>query len=443
MELDLKEVIEKTGAKVLKNATNIDKFSFSTDTRTVKSGELFIPIKGESFDGENFIEQALENGANGYLTRGDKIFASAEVVLKVEDTLVAYLELANLCRQKINPKVIAITGSSGKTTTKEMMSAIFSESFKTHKTAKNHNNEIGFCQTMFEMPLDTEVLIVEMGMRGLGEIEILYKYSQPDVSIITNVGTAHIGRLGSRENIAKAKCEIVKYQNPNGVFIAENDDLTAQTVDFCGDKIFVKFEDVEFLTKEIGYTKFSYKGNIFKLNVSGDYNVKNAILCIEAAFALGMNVENIQNGLKNYKNIEKRFEIQEECGFKIVNDSYNANPESVKAFLKTVFELYKNSVIVLGNMGELGENEKFYHQEVGKFIVENVGGNVKILTVGKLANEITNVLPNTIFSKNFESTEKVANYILDNIDNSNTIFLKASRSEKFEEIIKHLKGDNL
>ena len=243
MELDLNEVIKTTNTKVLKNETSLEKIGVSTDTRTIKNGDIFIPIKGENFDGENFIENALNNGAEGYFTRNDKIFDNAKIVLKVEDTLTAYLEMAKLCRTNINPKVIAITGSSGKTTTKEMMYSVCSQAFKTHKTSKNHNNEIGFCQTMFEMPVDTEVLIVEMGMRGFGEIELLSKYANPDISIITNAGTAHIGRLGSKENIAKAKCEITKYQKPDGFFITEENPMVEKIVDFEGTKIFCKLNN--------------------------------------------------------------------------------------------------------------------------------------------------------------------------------------------------------
>ena len=158
------------------------------------------------------------------------------------------------------------------------------------------------------MKEDTEVLIVEMGMRGFGEIELLSKYSEPDITIITNAGTAHIGRLGSKENIAKAKCEIVKYQNPNGTFVTEENPMVENIVDFAGKKVFCTLNDVKIIEKTTDYTRFLYKGSEFEINVSGEYNVKDAIECIEAGFALGMNVEDIQNGLKKYKNIEKRFE---------------------------------------------------------------------------------------------------------------------------------------
>ena len=443
MKLELEEIIKATSAKVLKKDIETGKLNFSTDTRSIQKGDIFVPIKGETFDGENFIENALNNGAEAYFTRNDKVFDNAKVVLQVKDTLIAYLECARLCRKNINPKVIGITGSSGKTTSKEMMYAIASEKFKTHKTDKNHNNEIGFCQTMFNMPEDTEVLIVEMGMRGFGEIELLSKYSEPDISIITNAGTAHIGRLGSKENIAKAKCEIVKFQNPNGTFVTEENPMVENIVNFSGKKVFCSLKDVEFLEKTTDYTKFSYKGNNFEINVSGEYNVKDAIECIEAGFALGMDVKDIQAGLKKYKNIEKRFEEEIVNGFKIINDSYNANPDSMKGFVKNVVELYENPVLVLGNMGELGENSAKYHTEIGEYINTLNKTNIIVLTVGNLAKEIYNAISNEINKKHFENTESVSLYILDNIDRRYTIFLKASRSEKFEDIIKYLKGDNL
>ena len=216
--MDIKDLISATGAKVLKEIDESLDVKISTDTRTIQKGDFYLPLKGASFDGEKFINQALEKGAVGaFCTRTDGH-------LQVKDTLTAYLQCANFRRRKLDFTVVAITGSSGKTTTKELVAATLSEKFKTFKTPLNHNNEIGLCQTIFETPDDTEVLVLEMGMRGLGEIELLSKYSEPDITIISNVGTAHIGRLGSRENIAKAKCEIVKYQRGK-TFIAHDDEL--------------------------------------------------------------------------------------------------------------------------------------------------------------------------------------------------------------------------
>lgn len=441
----IKEIAKITNAKIIFGAENdlINKLpNFSTDTRTISKGDVYIALKGANFDGENFIDKAIENGAIGYITTSDKIVKGAKFALKVENTLTAYLQLANYRRKQVNPKVVMITGSSGKTTTKELVYSVCSQKFNTVKTAANHNNEIGFCQTVFSINDDTEVLIIEAGMRGLGEIELISKYAEPDISIISNVGTAHIGRLGSRENIAKAKCEITAYQNPDGILIAHNNELIKNEVCYSGRQLYYSIDDVKITKKEIGCSEFEYKSNLYTLNIEGDYNIENSISAIETGLELGMTSEQIAQGLRNYKPIEKRWETEVIGGYNIINDSYNANPESMKATLNTIFDLYPESVIVLGNMGELGENEVQYHKEIANFVnSKNVSG-CKILTVGDLAKHISDNIT-VCFTKNFNTNDEISVYILNKIQKGATIFLKASRSMKFENILENLKkGEN-
>lgn len=430
--MKIRDLICATGAKVLRKVDEDLDVRISTDTRTIQPGDFYLPLKGASFDGEKFINQAIEKGAVGAFCTGEG------GTLQVEDTLRAYLEVANFRRKKLDFKVVAITGSSGKTTTKELVASTLSEKFKTFKTPLNHNNEIGFCQTIFEAPDDTEVLVLEMGMRGLGEIELLSKYAEPDITIISNVGTAHIGRLGSRENIAKAKCEIVKYQRGD-VFIAHDDELIKSTVEFDGEKIFYSIKDVEILEKSAHYSKFEYRGNVYELNVGGDYNIENALSAINTGFKLGMDVNEIRLGLKNYAPIEKRWESVKAGGFEVINDSYNANPESMRAFVDTVFELYNNYVIVLGDMGELGEDEIKYHKELGCYINshKNLNPDALILSVGELSRYITDGI-NNCNSYHFSNLDEAANFIKGNIKHDTKIFLKASRSMKFERLIELL-----
>jgi UDP-N-acetylmuramoyl-tripeptide--D-alanyl-D-alanine ligase len=325
--------------------------------------------------------------------------------------------------------VVAITGSSGKTTTKEIVASTLESKYRVFKTPLNHNNEIGLCQTIFEMPSDTEVLVLEMGMRGLGEIELLSKYAEPDITIISNVGTAHIGRLGTRENIAKAKCEIVKYQR-GAVFIAHDDELIKKTVEFDGDKLFYSIRDVNIIEKDAYYSKFEYKNNIYELNVGGDFNIENALSAINTGMQLGLTIKEIQLGLRKYKSIEKRWEAVNVNGFEIINDSYNANPESMRAFVDTIFELYDDYLLVLGDMGELGDNEVQYHKELGEYILTK-NANVNIITIGDLSKNIA--------KPNFEVIEDAVEYIKNNVSKKTKLFLKASRSMKFERIIELLK----
>ena len=427
------ELIEITGAIVLKDDVSPEStFAISTDTRTINNTDIYLPLKGASFDGENFIDKALEAGTEAYFTTKENVYSNAKLVLKVENTLNAYLKLAQYYKQKFNPITIGITGSSGKTTTKEIVYSVLNEKFKTHKTFSNHNNEIGFCQTVLSMPTDTQALIVEMGMRGLGEIELISTHLNPDYAIITNSGTAHVGRLGSLDNIAIAKCEITKGLKQNGTFIALDQEIIKKHVQFNGEKIYYTLRDVEIIEKSQSYSKFKYKNEIYELNVDVDYNIENSLSAIELGLKLGMTPDQIRKGLYSYQPIEKRWEVEEIKGLKFINDSYNANPDSMKASVKAFIETYKDPVVILGDMGELGENEIQYHKEVGEYL-STLNKNVKYLTVGNLAKEIGNILTvKDIDVISFETNEQVACYILENLDNSNTIFLKASRSMKFE-----------
>lgn len=433
MKFSVDEIIKCTGAKLLWQKDLEGLFDISTDTRKLKKGDIYLPLRGENYDGHNFIDKALEIGAKGYFTQDKfKVNKDAGFVLLVENSLVAYLKLANYIRQKINPKVIAITGSSGKTTTKELLYSVFSTTFKTHKTYLNHNNEIGLCETFFTMPEDTQVAIVEMGMRNLGEIELLSNYSKPDIGIITNIGSAHVERLGTLKNIAIAKCEIAVHLKKDGVFISPKSDKILENLNYCGEKIFTDFSTVSNIEIAVSSTKFTYQGENYALNIEGEYNIENALLVIEAAKKLGVSIENIKRGLLSFKPIEKRWEVTNIKGLTFINDSYNANPESMKAVLKTFLSVYKPPVVlVLGNMGELGKDEIAYHKEIGEFLCAYKG--VKLLTVGNLAKYIlrNSMLEGVEFETNFEC----AKYILNNVKEGTTVLLKASRAMKFEEII--------
>ncbi len=434
------ELIKITGAIVLKDEVSPSQtFAISTDTRTISKSDIYLPLKGASFDGENFIDKALEAGAFAYFTTKDNTFKEAKLVLKVDSTLDAYLKLAQYYRHKLNPITVGITGSSGKTTTKEIVYSVLKEKFITHKTFSNHNNEIGFCQTVLAMPKDTQALIVEMGMRGLGEIELISTHLNPNYAIITNSGTAHVGRLGSLNNIAIAKCEIAKGLKENGTFIALNQDIIKKHIEFSGDKIYYALDNVNILEKAPSYSKFEYKNEIYELNVDGDYNIENSLSAIELGLKLGMSPDEIRLGLASYHPIEKRWEVEEIKGIKFINDSYNANPDSMKASVKAFVDNYENPLVILGDMGELGENEIQYHREVGKYLA-TLNNKVKYITIGNLAKEIGEILKTKGFDvTSFETIEKATCYILENLNNSYTIFLKASRSMKFEQILEEIK----
>lgn len=412
-------------------------FKISTDTRKLEKNDVYLPLRGENFDGHNFIDKAVEAGALGYFTQDKfKINKNANFVIYVPNSLIAYLELAKYLRNKINPKVIAITGSCGKTTTKEMLYSVFSTQFKTHKTYLNHNNEIGLCETMFLMPKDTEILILEMGMRNLGEIELLSTYSNPDIGIISNVGSAHVERLGTLKNIAIAKCEIAKNLKKDGLFIGVDCPQIKENLEYSGKKIYTNISDAKNIDIAIDLTKFDYKNESYEISQTGEYNISNAMLVIEAALSLGVKTENIKKGLLSYKPIEKRWEKTQINSWTLINDSYNANPESMLAVLKTFLSVYKSPItVVLGDMLELGKDEIMYHKQIGEFLSKY--SDVELLTVGTLSQYIAK--SSTLKSVHFENNEQCAKYIVENTQENSTILLKASRSMKFEQIIEKIK----
>ncbi len=432
---------------IIKN-TEFEYKKISTDTRAVQIDDFYIPLKGEHFDGEDFIEKAIEIGAKGFLTTNNNTALKyinderVKTIIVVPKSRAAYMELARERIKNLNCKVIGITGSSGKTTTKEMVNTVLSKNYKTWKTKLNHNNEIGFCQTVFDAPNGTEILILEMGMRGLGEIELISEYAQPDIGIITNVGNAHIGRLGSQDNIAAAKCELTKYIKDNGIFIAHNNPMIKKYNQFKGFVKYYSIEDTDIFEQHIGYSRFRYEGFEYELPIEGTHNIENALAAINTGIFLGMPEKNIWEGLRSFETIENRWNVEKIGGYKVINDSYNANPDSMKAAIGTVLDTYETPVLVLGDMGELGKDAKKYHAQVGEFINTHpkTSQNTVVLTVGELSKEISKQITNCV-TKNFETIAQATEYILKNRNIGNILFFKASRAMKFEEIINKLKGD--
>ena len=432
-------------SNIIKNSEyNYNKIS--TDTRTIQKGDFYIPLKGENFDGEKFIETAVEIGACGFMTVNSETAKKylndtrIKTLILVPETRAAYMELAAKRIEEIGCTVIGITGSSGKTTTKEMVNAVVSAEFRTWKTKLNHNNEIGFCQTVFEAPYNTEVLIIEMGMRGLGEIELIAQYAKPDIGIITNVGTAHIGRLGSQDNIAAAKCELTKYIKPDGIFIANNNALIKMHNEFSGCTKYYSINDVTIQEQHVGYSRFEYEGYEYELPIEGAHNIENALAAINTGLFLGMPQKSVRKGLRSFETIENRWNVEKIGGYEIINDSYNANPESMKATVGTVLDTYRSPVLVLGDMGELGNDSGKYHAQIGEFINSHpkITPETVVLTVGELSKEISKKITNCV-TKNFENITQAAEYILKNKNIGNILFFKASHSMKFEEIINKIR----
>lgn len=445
MKFSLDEIIKITDAKLVYSTNASGKFGVSTDTRNISPEQIYIPIKGENFDGHNFIEDAIKKSARGFFIEESEIeklktLPKAKIALQVKNTREAYLALAGAYREKIAPIVVAITGSSGKTTVKEMIADVLAKKYRVHKTKFNFNNEIGLAQTMFEMPANTEVLVLEMGMRGLGEIELLSRYAKPDIAVITNIGLAHVGRLGSQANIAKAKYEIAEHLHPEGVLVVCEDEFTEKYAK-VKNKIVYSLNDknLKNIQKTPEGVNFDYKKHGYSLKVFGDYNILNALCSIEIGQKLGISSKLIEEALFEYEPHSNRGMVLNVDGLILLADYYNANPESMKASIQAALEAYGEIAIVLGDMAELGDREVFYHREIGRFLRDK---NIKYLvTVGDLAKNIAKVsgIKN---AKSFDDTKEAVQY-LQSIENDVPILLKASRAMKFEEIVDELRGQKV
>ncbi len=437
MKLTVSEILKATGGSLLKGENPEFKFSISTDTRTINSEDIFLPLKGENFDGHSFINKALEKGCGGYfLEKHHKPACNpAGIVIQVDNAIEAYLKIAGYYRKKTGSKVVGVTGSSGKTSVKEFIYSVLSTSFRTHKSKLNYNNEIGLCQTLLSMPESAEFAVIEMGMRGSGEIETLSRYSEPDIAVITNIGTAHIGRLGSIENIASAKCEITSHLKESGLLLAYDDELIKNHCRWSGKRIFYG-KDHEITLQKENLTGFNYKNEYYEIPVMGEYNVINAIAAIETGKYTGISYEKIKNGLLNYIPVDGRGNvIRLGNGAKLIVDCYNANPDSVIASVASLVKTCEKSkiILVLGDMAELGEYEHELHQKVGKF-VSKTGVNM-LVTIGEKAKFIAEPAKNAgLQVESFLANREAAGFLTNNLDRESVLFFKASRCMKLDEI---------
>ena len=389
--MKIKEILQATKGKLIQGNEEEEINEFCRDTRIIKEGDAYIGIKGENFDGNTLWKNAFENGASTVILQGIDFSKENlekyqnENIIVVEDTIEALADIATYRRMLFGKDfpVIGVTGSVGKTSTKDIIANVVSQKYKTLKTQGNNNNNIGLPFTIFNLK-DQEAAVIEMGMNHFGEISKLTKIAKPTISVITNIGTSHIGNLGSRENILKAKLEILEGMDKKVLVINNDNDLLH--------KFYLENKDVEIHTYGIENESEVTAENIvlneneseFVCNIKGEkFNVKvpvggihfvyNALCAATVGTLLGLSKEQIENGIKTFELTKKRMDITElKNGVTIINDSYNASFESMQASLKYLSGLNaKRKIAVLGDMFELGEYSKELHEKVGKEVVKN------------------------------------------------------------------------
>lgn len=421
------------------------------DSRKEVTNGLFVPIVGERFDGHQFVLGAIENGATAVLWEKTKPFPkdfpSKIAVFFVEDTTEALQHLAHEYKNVLNPKVIGITGSNGKTTTKDLVSAVVQSTYKTHYTKGNFNNHIGLPLTILSMPRDTEVLVLEMGMSDYGEIDLLSKIAEPELSIITNIGESHIEFLGSQEGIARAKLEIRNGMPRDGKLIIDGDEPLLSSLSredqviTCG---FQSHNDVK-----IEHVRLSVEGTTFTLSDKREYSVsllgnhhaKNACFAIAVGKLLNIPEDKIKTSLLEAAYTGMRFEFLEgKKGVTIVNDAYNASPTSMIGAIEIVRSLsnFKQKVLVLGDIFELGSFGEQYHRQIGEQIIEPI---TAVFTYGELAEEISKVVQEkekSIIAKHVKSEDELFKVLDPFLTEESIVLFKASRGMAFEKFVEKL-----
>ena len=355
------------------------------DSRKLLPEDLFIAIKGNNFDGHNFLMEVLEKGIKAVVIKeGMQNLVPTNIPYWiVPNTLEAFQKLALLKRKKLNIPLVAITGSVGKTTTKEMTGEILKRIGKVKISLNNNNNEIGMGLTILECNEDDRFLVVEMGMRGEGQIENLSKFSEPDIGVITNIGSSHIGILGTKENIARAKCEIIKHLNPNGLLIIPyGEDLIEVNLKKWKGRIvrvkvlYIDDYDININFGEdiiVGYynnlkRKLIIENKIFEISSYGFHNAQNFLFAYVISRELGLEFRPYNKF--NFKSLQGRNKIIKTNKITIMDETYNASPESFKACLEVLLQYPGRHFLVLGSMKELGRDEFKYHQELLEYISE-------------------------------------------------------------------------
>ncbi|WP_171056101.1 UDP-N-acetylmuramoyl-tripeptide--D-alanyl-D-alanine ligase [Paenibacillus sinopodophylli] len=463
----IKQIAEMSGARWNGKETNLQIEGVTTDSRQAAAGQLFVPLVGEQFDGHAYLKQAVDNGAAAALwQKGREVPAGLEEVplLIVGDTLIALQRLATAYRSELFVRVVGITGSNGKTTTKDMTASILGTSYKVHKTEGNLNNHIGLPLTVLQLDEDTEVAVLEMGMSGFGEIELLTKIAQPDAAIITNVGDAHLLQLGSRAGIAKAKLEIALGLSEDGLLLYNGDEPLleeelARAILPAGiiRRTFGLSEQNEWSAADIvieseaaSFTAI-YNGSpsglgTVRIPVPGQHNVSNALAAIAVSRFFGVPAAKIAEGLSHLKLTGMRIQpVRAFNGAMILNDAYNANPTAVRAAIDLVEQLrgYSRKWIVLGDMLELGPDEQALHFETGAYITPSKADAV--LTYGTLsehaAEGVKSQFPHsdgTAAVRHFDSKEELSSWLRDQLQPTDLVLIKGSRGMRMEQIVQAL-----
>lgn len=428
------------------------------DSRQVGSGYLFVAIPGEKVDGHKFIPDVFAKGAAAVLSE-QQLEDPAGPYILVESTTKALRDLAEYYRKSLDIKVVGITGSVGKTSTKEMIASVLSEKYKVLKTEGNYNNEIGLPLTIFKIRAEHEVAVLEMGISEFGEMHRLATMANPDICVITNIGLCHLENLKTRDGILKAKTESFAHLKKDGIAILNGDDDKLSTIRQVGDKepVFYgmeeKMEYREDAKKSVYATGVENLGlygmqarihtpegeRDVRIPIPGEHNVYNALAATAVGLSLGLSLDQISSGILKVKTIGGRTNLLNTGSMTVIDDCYNANPVSMKASLDVLATAEGRKIAVLGDMGELGENEKKLHYEVGEYLAKK---EIDVLfCAGELSEEIAKAAQKeskTCEVYYFKTRDALLEQLLPFLKKGDTVLVKASHFMEYPKIVKAL-----
>lgn len=448
--LTIRNLVKAVNGKFFGDEKNFDTevTGVFTDSRKITKGSLFIPIAGERVDGHDFIPQVFESGAACVLSEKELCKPEGSYIL-IDSSLQALKDIAEFYLKNLEVKVVGITGSVGKTSTKEVVASVLSKQFKTLKTDGNFNNEIGLPLTVFRLTGEEDVAVLEMGISDFGEMSRLTKIARPDVAVITNIGLCHLENLKSRDGILKAKTEIFEGLKPGGIICLNGDDDKLSTVKSYKDSEIIFFgtesentvcaRNIESLGLRGTKCEICTPNGNFnvKIPVPGKHMVYNALAACSVGLAFDMSLELIKAGIEELKPVGGRVNIITTEKYTIIDDCYNANPVSMKSSVDILKDADGRKVCILGDMFELGENEKELHEDVGIYVKEK--GIDLLITIGNLSRYINQAAnEGSVECIHYENKEMAFEQLHLILQEGDSVLVKASHGMEFSEIVSFL-----
>ncbi len=451
----LNEIIQATSGRLVQGKSKGVTFSgISIDTRTIKRNELFLAIKGNNFDGHNFIKKAVKKGAKGIIfSKGRKLPLPFDIAaIRVKDTTLALGDIANFHRRRINIPLVAITGSNGKTTTKDMLSSVLKKRYKVLNSIGTNNNQIGVPLTLLKLKPFHEIAVLELGTNHSGEIDYLRKICQPNIAIITNIGPSHLEFFKKLDNVFKEKYSLLKALNKKGIAIINNDDKYLSRISRAKTKYkVISFgirEESDFKAEKIelknGRFSFFIKAKYpIELKTLGFHNIYNCLAAIACCKYLGLDYNCIQKQIKKFSFPARRLEVKDFKNIKVIDDTYNANPLSLKNAIDALsgFGSFGRKVLICADMLELGKSAEEFHLSLGKYAADS--GVDVMIGVGRLAKLFCDAALMSGMKKDavfhFAATESAVKLIPGIIRARDVILVKGSRLMRMETIVETLK----